>query len=225
MRNIFFAIIFLLQLAPVLMFGQEKEMFIEQIAGKRIIRENFDKNGELQGKQIFLIGELRQQGDTYEVEVVIELYSEKGKLEEKYTTSYNCNPNEFDVLVNVFPFADPDDAKIKVDVTSKDFQQLYDFSGSEELKDIHLKMSVESGVLNFFGSKSLITIKNRKMKVENQSVKISSEAVIEAYMIGIRIKTIKYTVEEYLTNNLVLQRQKFTEDDGTYFSMTYDNEY
>jgi hypothetical protein len=93
------------------------------------------------------------------------------------------------------------------------------------LIDIQLKMSVESGMLSFFGSKSLVTIKNRKKEVEDQSIKISSEAVIEAYIMGIRIKTIIYVVEEYLTENFVLQRQKFTEDNGAYFTMKYYDNY
>ncbi|KYG79311.1 hypothetical protein AWW67_13120 [Roseivirga seohaensis] len=222
MRSALLTLIACLQLAPAILYGQEKEMFIQQIAQKRIVRENYDQNGDLQGKQIFLTGELEQQGKTYRIKVITELYDESGRLTEKYWTTYKCNPNEFDVLLNVFPFTDPDDEKIKVDVTSEDFQQLYELGKGEELKDIHLKMSVESGVLSFFGSKSLVTIKNRKKEVVNQSVKISSEAVIEAYMMGIRIKTINYVVEEYLTNDFVLQRQQFTEDDGAWFTMKYE---
>lgn len=200
-------------------------MFIEQIAKKRIVRENYDQNGDLQGKQIFLTGELEQQGKTYRIKVITELYDESGRLTEKYTTTYQCNPNEFDVLLNVFPFADPRDAKITVDVTSKDFKQLYDLQRSPELRDIHLKMSIESGILSFFGSKSLITIKDRDKRTENGNLVIRSKAVIEAYMMGLKIKTINYSVEEYLTENFVLQRQKFIQDDGTYFTMEYDDSY
>tara|TARA_R110001592_G_scaffold64751_9_gene198916 strand:+ start:3050 stop:3676 length:627 start_codon:yes stop_codon:yes gene_type:complete len=206
-------------------YGQGKEMLIEQIAGKKIVRENFNKNGDLQGKQLFIIGELIQEGETYKVEVVTELYDANGELDEKYTTSYKCNPNQFNVLLNVFPFADPQDKKIKVDVTSEDFKQLYDLQSGSELKDIHLKMSVESGVLSFFGSKSLVTIKNREKEVVNESVKISSEAVIRVFLLGLRIKTITYSVQESMTEKFVLQHQKFIEEDGAYFTMNYGGEY
>lgn len=222
MRNILFLILIFLQFTPGMSYGQEKEMLIEQIAGKKIVRKNFDKNGNPQGMQIFLTGELKRESETYTVEVLVELYDEKNQLDEKYTTTYKCNPREFDVLLNVFPFTDPGDEKIKVDVTSEDFKQLYDLQSSSKLKDIHLKMSVESGVLSFFGSKSLVTIKNRQSKKENGKITISSDAVVEAYVMGLKIKTINYTVEEYLTESLVLQRQKFTEDDGAYFTMAYE---
>jgi hypothetical protein len=225
MRSALLTLIACLQLAPAILYGQEKEMFIEQIAKKRIVRENYDQNGDLQSKQIFLTGELEQEGKTYRIKVITELYDESGRLTEKYTTTYQCNPNEFDVLLNVFPFADPRDAKITVDVTSKDFKQLYDLQRSPELRDIHLKMSIESGILSFFGSKSLITIKDRDKRTENGNLVIRSKAVIEAYMMGLKIKTINYSVEEYLTENFVLQRQKFIQDDGTYFTMEYDDSY
>lgn len=221
MRNILFLILTFLQFSPVLLYGQEKEMLIEQIAGKKIVRKNFDKNGKPQGMQIFLTGELKRDRETYSIEVVVELYDENNQLDEKYTTTYQCNPGEFDVLLNVFPFADPGDEKIRVEVTSEDFKQLYELRNSK-LNDIHLTMRVESGVLSFFGSKSLVTIKNRQSKKENGKITISSAAVVEAYVMGIKIKTINYTVEETLTENSVLQRQKFMEEDGVYFTMTYE---
>lgn len=221
MRNTLFALVTLLQLASSHLHGQGKEMFIEQIAGKKIVREDFNRNGGQQGKQVFSIGELEQKNNIYEVAVVVELYDIENKLEKKYTTSYKCNPNEFDVLVNVFPFSDPNDAKIKVDVTSKDFQRLYDLNGQKKLKDIHLKMSVESGVLNFFGSKNLITFTDREKKIENGEMKVSSTVIMEAYLMGLRIKTIKYSVEEYLTLEFVLKQQTFKDKNGSYFTMNY----
>lgn len=225
MRSVLFTILILITLIRTTVYGQGKEMFIEQIAGKKIVRENFDKNGDLQGKQIFLIGKLIQDAGIYKVDVVTELYNKSGELDEKYSTTYKCSPKDFDVLLNVFPFTDPNDKKIKVDVTSKDFKQLYEIGNDEDLKDIHLKMRVESGLLSFFGSKSLITIKDRERKLVNTSIIINSKVVIVAYMMGIKIKTIKYRIEEYLTGNFILQHQKFTEDDGAYFTMEYEDKY
>lgn len=48
-------------------------MFIEQIAQKRTVRENFDQNGDLQRKQIFLTGVLKQEGNTFPIKVITEL--------------------------------------------------------------------------------------------------------------------------------------------------------
>lgn len=149
MRSVLLTLIAFLQLSPVILFGQEKEMFIEQIANKRIVRENFDQNGDLQGKQIFFTGELEQEGKNYLIKVITELYDASSQLTEKYTTTYQCKRNEFEVLLNVFPFTDPNDKKISVDVTSEDFQRLYELGKGVALIDIQLKMSVESGMLSF----------------------------------------------------------------------------
>lgn len=219
-RAVFFLLAFL-QLSPAISHGQDNAMLIEQIAQKRIVREYFDQYGSLQNKQIFYTGKLEQEGDAYQIDVVAELYDEYGQLTEKYTTTYQCNPDDFNILVNVFPFADLDDETIKVDVTSDDFQQLYDLGRGDELEDIHLTMSIKSGWLSFFGSRSQVTIRNRNTEILGESIKIHSEAVIKAYMIGIRIRTINYVVQELLTNDFVLQRQQFTEEDGDWFTMEY----
>lgn len=224
-RNTFIIFVALIQVTSITAYGQNKKMLIEQIAGKRIVRQNFDRNGDLQSKQIFLTGELEQVDKNFRIEVITELYDERGQFIEKYSTSYQCNPKEYDVLLNVFPFTDPSDEKIKVEVTSKDFQQLYELGQNKELEDIHLKMTVESGALSFFGSKSLLTLRNRKMEITDQSVKITGEAVVKIYMIGIRVKMINYIIEENLNEDFVLQRQKFTKDDGAWFTMIYDSAY
>ncbi|HNP94367.1 MAG TPA: hypothetical protein PKJ63_02020 [Cyclobacteriaceae bacterium] len=209
-------------LAVTSMFGQNKEMFIEQIAGKTVTRENFDKEGKLKNTQIFLIGELQRKNDVYKVQVTTKLYDENNEMKKKYTTSYWCEPNEFDVLINVFPFANPNKVETKVVITSKDFRQLYDLSGGDKLKDIHLKLSVESGVLNFLGSKNLVTIRDRQQeKMESGEVRVYSNARIEAYLLGLKIKTISYSVEEYLIGNSTLEQQIFKEKNGSYFTMNY----
>lgn len=218
-RALFTVIIFLL--SPTYMYGQGKEMLIEQIAAKKIIRENFDENGKLKGTQVFLMGELKRKDNIYEVDVVTELYDENMKQIRKYTTSYTCNPDEYDVLINVFPFTNPNKTEIKVNVTSNNFQRLYDLTEDGKLEDIHLKMSVESGVLNFLGSKSMVTIKNRQREVENGEVKIISDATIEAYILGLKFKTIDYSVEEHLSQSFTLKQQIFKNKDGSYFTMNY----
>ena len=222
MRNTLIIFVALIQVTSTTAYGQNKKMLIEQIAGKRIVRQNFDQNGDLQSKQIFLTGELKQEDKTFRIEVITELYDKSSQLTKKYTTTYQCNPKEYDVLLNVFPFSDPGDEKIKVEVTSKDFQQLYELGQEKELEDIHLKMTVESGALSFFGSKSLLTLRNRKMEITDQSVKITGEAVVKIFMIGIRVKMINYIIEEYLSKEFLLQDQKFIEDNESYFTMHYE---
>ncbi len=111
--------------------------------------------------------------------------------------------------------------KIKVSVTSGDFKNIYGLSPGEFPKTISLKMNIESGILNFLGSKNSLTIDDRSKLQNNNQIIINSAMTIKAYLLGIRIKKIKYKVTEYLTMQGILQKQIFKEDDGSYFIMNY----
>jgi len=87
------------------------------------------------------------------------------------------------------------------------------------LRDIELEMSFDSGLLNFFGSKSIIKIYDRKL--ENNEKNIYSKINIKPYAWGIRLKQLNYTVNEKLNEKGLLTFQKFTESDGSYFIMNY----
>jgi len=85
----------------------QDDMLIEQLAGKTIIRENFDEGSQLIGKQIFRISNIEKSGDSYSVEITTELYDKDETLDEKYKTYYTCKPGQSSVIVMVFPFFIP----------------------------------------------------------------------------------------------------------------------
>jgi hypothetical protein len=82
-------------------------------------------------------------------------------------------------------------------------------------------MYVETGILNFLGSKNKVEIINRKLTKENNYWKVTETINIKAYLMGIRIKTISYYVTEYLTVSGQLEKQIFKGDGGDYFTITY----
>ena len=118
-----------------------------------------------------------------------------------------------------FPFAKPKAKETEINTTSADFKELYDL---DNLKDIKLEMSFDSGLLNFFGSKSHIRIYDRQLKTDKANIEIESKINIKAYALGIRIKQLDYDVVEKLSDKGLLTFQKFTEVDGSYFTMTYN---
>lgn len=193
-------------------------MLIGQISGRAIERENFDTKSRFLSKQTFEASETFNKNGYYEIYVVTELFDQDKKSTDKYTTTYRCKPNEATLLVMVFPFSDPKSKETEINTRTKNFKELYDL---ENLKDIELEMSFESGLLNFFGSKSIIKIIERELKVSENYYKIKSKINIKAYALGIRIKQLNYTVTEQLNQNGLLSLQKFTEEDGSYFTITY----
>ena len=208
--------IVLITLFSITMTGQT-EMLIGQISGRVVVRENFDEDSVLLNKQTFEAGEIMEKDGYYQIEVITELFDDKGQSEEKYTTTYRCKPAEASVMVMAFPFAKPKAKETEINTTSADFKELYDF---ENLEDIELKMTFDSGLLNFFGSKSNIKIYERKLDGNKKS--IASKINIKAYALGIRIKQLDYDVVEKLSDKGLLTFQKFTEVDGSYFTMTYN---
>lgn len=213
----FKALIYLILLSPIVLISQN-QMLIGQISGRAIERENFDTKSRFLNKQTFEASETFNKNGYYEIYVVTELFDQDKKSTDKYTTTYRCKPNEATLLVMVFPFSDPKSKETEINTRTKNFKELYDL---ENLKDIELEMSFESGLLNFFGSKSIIKIFERELKVSENYYKIKSKINIKAYALGIRIKQLNYTVTEQLNQNGLLSLQKFTEEDGSYFTITY----
>ncbi|PHQ27971.1 hypothetical protein CJ305_17335 [Leeuwenhoekiella nanhaiensis] len=207
--------IVLLTLFSITMTGQT-EMLIGQISGRVVVRENFDEDGDFLNQQTFEASETIKKNEYYEIKVVTELFDQDKKSTDKYTTTYRCKPDEASIMVMAFPFSKPKSKETEINTTSANFKELYDL---ENLANIELEMSFDSGLLNFFGSKSTIKIYNRKLDSNKNNIK--SKINIKAYALGIRIKQLNYNVIEKLNENGLLTFQKFTEEDNSYFTMTY----
>lgn len=215
MRTIYHILPLLLMSLSV--FAQD-EMLIGQLSDRLVVRENFDENGDFLNKQTFKAGKLKESEGYYEIEVVTELFDRNGASTEKYSTTYRCKPDESSVVVLAFPFSNPKSNETEINTVSKNFQELYDLAN---LEDIELEMSFDSGLLNFFGSNSKIKIYDRELESNGKGKTIKSKINIKAYAIGIRIKQLDYVANEKLTSENLLSFQKFTEEDGSYFTMNY----
>ena len=196
----------------------QNEMLISQLSERIVTRENFDKNGNLLNKQTFKIGKIKTVKKYYEIEVETELFDKSGKSTDKYTTSYRCKPEESSTIVMVFPFYNPKKMATEISTTSRNFKELYDLNN---LVDLELEINFDSGLLNFFGSKSKIKIYDRNLVINNSTKTIRSKLNAKAYALGIRIKQFEYDVIETLTDENLLSYQKFIEEDGSYFTITY----
>ena len=207
--------IVLITLFSITMTGQT-EMLIGQISGRVVIRENFDENGSFLNKQTFKASETIKKNGYYEIEVVTELFDKNKQSTDKYTTTYRCEPDDANVMIMAFPFSKPKSKETEINTISENFKKLYDL---QNLKDIKLEMSFDSGLLNFFGSKSIIKIYDRKLEDGKNTIK--SKINIKAYAWGIRIKQLNYTVIEKLNEKGLLTFQKFSEADNSYFTINY----
>ncbi|WP_236979812.1 hypothetical protein [Membranihabitans maritimus] len=213
MRKQSFIVLFIL--FSITMTGQT-EMLIGQISGRFVVRENFDKEDTFLNKQTFEAGKMIKENGYFEIEVITELFDKDKKSTDKYTTTYRCKPNEASVMVMAFPFSNPKSKETEINTTSENFKELYDL---DNLEDIELEMTFDSGLLDFFGSKSIIKIYDRKLEAGKNTIK--SKINIKAYAWGIRIKQFNYTVIEKLNEKGLLTFQKFSEADNSYFTINY----
>ncbi len=196
----------------------QNDMLIKQLSNRLVVRENFDKNKKLINKQTFNVGNVIKTNDYLEIDIVTELIDKNEKVIDKYATIYRCKPNESSIMVMLLPFSKPNSKKTKINSISKNFKELYNLNN---LEDVEIQINFDSGLLNFFGSKSKIKMYDRVLKNNNIENIISSKLNAKAYALGVRIKQLNYTVIEKLTLNGLLTFQKFTEEDGSYFTMTY----
>ncbi|SHF41857.1 hypothetical protein SAMN05444483_10134 [Salegentibacter echinorum] len=194
----------------------QNEMLIGQISGRDVVRKNFDKEGDFLNKQTFSSGKIIDKNGVYEIKVVTELFDKDRKSTDKYTTTYRCEPDDANVMIMAFPFSKPKSKETEINTVSENFKKLYDL---ENLKDIELEMSFDSGLLNFFGSKSIIKIYDRKLEDGKNTIK--SKINIKAYAWGIRVKQLNYTVIEKLNEEGLLTFQEFTEEDNSFFTINY----
>lgn len=210
-----------LSVTTTTVFGQEENMLIGQIAGREITRLSFDENENLVDKQIFRIGQIQYNDNDLSVKVITEFYDEKDSLESKYVTTYRCNPEQADLMLLIFPWANRNSDKLAIEIKSDDFKSLYDFSTGGQLQDTHIKMTIESGALSFFGSKSTIELTDREVSLDRDVFKVQGKITIKAYLMGIKIKTIEYEIEELFGRNRLLKKQTFSKNDGSYFVLDY----
>lgn len=183
-------------------------------------RENFSNSGKLINRQEFVVGKLQQSGKSYLLSFQAKLYDEAGKLESTNSSTYRCKPRESNMLLSVFTVK-PQKQKISVSVKSGDFENIYDLSQAGFQKALSFNMYVESGILNFLGSKNVVTIADRSKSETNDQLIVKGSLIIKAYLLGIRIKTIKYSTTEILSRRGFLQKQIFKESDGSYFTINY----
>lgn len=202
--------------------GQEN-MLIVQIAGRDIVRKSYNEADDQISKQKFSISNLDTVKGYLSVEIRVLVFDEKEKLTDSYTTVYVCKPDESNVLVTVFPFARKNDAEYVIEASSPGFKELYDFSDdAKKLNDLSLEMSIKSGLLGFFGSKNRISIKNRNLEMKSGNYILTSDLMLDAYLWGIRVKSIQYHVTEKLSAERWLTEQKFKNEDKSYFLINYE---
>ena len=88
------------------------------------------------------------------------------------------------------------------------------------MEDYTFRLNFEGGAAGFFGTESSVSFTDRKVSQPKEGVfRISGKMTMKAYVIGIKISTIKYDYSEEFEKEAGIAWQKFTEDNGNYFTV------
>lgn len=224
-KNIIPQVIIALFLNVCSTFSQDTQgMFVYQVDGNKYEKVSYDKKGKILNTQKIEAGIVQKKGSNYLLPVKIFSYDANGKLKDTYETNYICEPSENKLFMHVFPLSDKQKyTNVSVRLLSEnDFYPI----GKREmdaLPDISFSMDIQGGLLGFFGANSKINISERKIfneEKEPKNYRINEKVEIKAYILGVKIRTINYTVTELFNPVIGILKQEFKESSGELFTIT-----
>lgn len=205
-------------------FGQNGgSMLITEISGNKYEKKSYDENGSLRSYQMFHLGIIESKRGYYELPMWTYSYDGNKQLKDSAETRLRCDFENSNLNMNIFPFAEK--AVNKTVILSTEGSHLIYPKNPEtdnELEIVEFVMAIDGGVLDLFGSKTVIKLFDRKViadQMDKSKYVINSTMTIKSYLIGIRILAITYRVEELISNSKGILEQKFTEPTGAYFTL------
>ncbi len=226
-RNVFLkitsliSIIIVFQLATInpLLAQNDDGMLIFQVDGNRYLRKNFDKNGELKNYQMIEVGKVNADNKKLETKMTVITYKPDGTLKDAVQSNLVCTPETKQVLMGIFPFAGGK-SKNSLVVKMDDEAIMYPAHWRQlsELKDFNFSLNFSGGAAGFFGTKSNVSISNRKVMKLKNIFGVSGKLSMKAYVLGIRVAKIEYDFYEEIDEKKGIVSQRFTENNGDYFT-------
>lgn len=207
---------------------QNRQMFMFQVDGNNYTKKSYDKKGKLKSSQIFKVGEVKKEKELHTMPLKVYSYDKNNKLKDSSETKYTCKPSAGEIFMNVFPFAEFSVNKtVKIELSSGNAFYPTTWQTGKEIADISFSLSLEGGVLGTFGTSSKIKIYNRKItaydKLKN-TYTLTAKMQVKAYMFGLRMDTIEFTIEETVHPQKGIVKQYFKESTGEYFTIKLNNE-
>lgn len=203
------------------LFAQDDEgMVIFQVDGNRYMRKNFDKSGKLKNYQTIEVGKIKKEVKKLETKMTVITYEPDGTLKDASQSNLVCTPETKQVLMGIFPFAGGK-SKQSLVVKMDDGAIMYPTNWRQfsELKDFNFSLNFSGGAAGFFGTKSNVSITNRKVMKLKNIFGVSGKLSMKAYVLGIRVSKIEYDYYEEIDLEKGIISQKYIEKNGDYFTI------
>jgi len=222
MRNAAFILTCGLLLLPFFGHAQDDEgMLIFQIDGNRYYQKNYDGNNKLKSYQSIEVGSLKTSAEKVEAKLTVITYDANDNMKGASQTVITCDPKASEVMMGIFPFAGGATNKsLRIELPKNGKLYPLDWKKKAALEDYTFQLNFEGGAAGFFGTKSSVSFTGRKVSQPSDGIfRIAGKMTLKAYVLGIKISTVKYDYSEDFEKGTGIVRQKFTEDNGNYFTV------
>lgn len=204
-------------------------MLLTLIEGNRYELNEYDRKGRLESHKELEIGRVVRENEESKLKIITYNYDENSVLKDSVQTTLVCSNSAENMVMNVLAFLGKSSGgRIRLTVTSHEELFPTQLAESKKLKNVHMEIKVEEGVFSFFGAKSRLLLKNRKLTIlrpagsEDTDItgyKLSSKLWIKASVLGLNIKQSVYTVEETVELDRGLVSQEIKQTNGSYFDL------
>ena len=211
-----------LWLLPFFGHAQNEEgMLIFQIDGNRYYRKNYDGNNKLTSYQSIEVGSLKTSAEKVEAKLTVITYDANNNMKGASQTVITCDPAASEVMMGIFPFAGGATNKsLKIELPKSGKLYPLEWRKKAALEDYTFQLNFEGGAAGFFGTESSVSFTGRRVSQPSEGIfRIAGKMTLKAYVLGIKISTIKYDYSEDFEKDVGIVRQKFTEGNGNYFTV------
>lgn len=197
-------------------------MLMFQIEGKQFKKNNYNKNGFLIGSQLLNIGKIKKDTKGYSLEINTKIFNKKGGLKSENSLKYLCGKSQNGtIFMGVIPFVNTVSRDINITVLSNNFLYPPSFKNSDNIDVFSILVNYKTG---FFGvnTQTFINISNRNVKMTTDGVyNLTGNIEIKTYVGKLNILTLNYTSNEIIDSETGIISQKYTENDGSYFTIEH----
>lgn len=197
-------------------------MLMFQIEGKQFKKNNYNKNGFLIGSQLLNIGKIKKDTKGYSLEINTKIFNKKGGLKSENSLKYLCGKSQNGtIFMGVIPFVNTVSRDINITVLSNNFLYPPSFKNSDNIDVFSILVNYKTG---FFGvnTQTFINISNRNVKMTTNGVyNLTGNIEIKTYVGKLNILTLNYTSNEIIDSETGIISQKYTENDGSYFTIEH----
>lgn len=194
--------------------AQGRAMPLLLVEGNRYERRTLDAQGQLTETQTLEVGRVRQRDGEIEVAVTVVGSDETGAATDTVRTTIRCRVEDADMAMSVLALTGAAGRPVQLRVTGGEI--LYPSSPDEaRLPPVSLEATVERGVVGFLGGKSRIALRDRTVRPgPSAGYTLTSQLELKFYVLGIRVRSRSYRMEETVDPERGLIRQVLTSSDG-----------